>query len=189
MSTALQRIAALVLLVATLPVLAVIAALVMALQGRPVLFRQVRSGKDGVPFRLVKFRSMRDLRDAVGVLLPDDQRVTPIGAFLRRSRLDELPSLWNVAAGELTFIGPRPLLPQTIADLGDRGIDRGKVAPGLTGWAQVNGNTLLTLDQKIDLDLWYVAHRNIVTDVKILMRTVWVMVAGEKQTLAVGKVR
>ena len=184
MSALVGRMVGLVLLLACLPVMAVLAALVLILQGRPILFRQVRSGKDGVPFRMVKFRSMRDLRDSQGALLPDAERTTPIGAFLRRSRLDEIPGLWNVVTGDLAFIGPRPLLPETIAELGERGVRRGQVPPGLTGWAQVNGNTLLSIDEKVALDLWYIEHRSLKTDYKILLATLWVMLCGERRRMA-----
>jgi lipopolysaccharide/colanic/teichoic acid biosynthesis glycosyltransferase len=176
------RLTGLILLIACLPVLLVLALVVMVLQGRPVLFHQIRSGKGGKPFTMVKFRSMRDLRDADGVPLPDAERVTGVGTFLRRSRLDELPGLWNVITGDIAFIGPRPLLPETIAGLGERGVRRGQVAPGLTGWSQVNGNTLLTLDEKIDLDLWYIENRSLRTDCMVLLATVWVMLGGEKRS-------
>jgi lipopolysaccharide/colanic/teichoic acid biosynthesis glycosyltransferase len=163
MTRTLARLVGLILLIACMPLLLILGLVVLVLQGRPVLFHQMRSGKGGHPFKMVKFRSMRDLRDANGVPLPDDERVTAIGTFLRRSRLDELPGLWNVATGDIAFIGPRPLLPETITGLGERGVMRGQVAPGLTGWSQVNGNTLLTLDEKIDLDLWYIENRSLRT--------------------------
>lgn len=182
MTKLIARMTGLVLLVACLPILLILAAVVLVFQGRPILFHQMRSGKGGLPFKMVKFRSMRDLRDANGVPLPDEARVTKIGTFLRRSRLDELPGLWNVATGDIAFIGPRPLLPETILGLGERGIKRGQVAPGLTGWSQVNGNTLLTLDEKIDLDLWYIDNRSLRTDCTVLIATLWVMLGGEKRS-------
>jgi lipopolysaccharide/colanic/teichoic acid biosynthesis glycosyltransferase len=176
-----SRIVAAFLLVLLTPLLAVLVLLVRLSMGRPVLFRQQRSGKDGQIFTLAKFRSMRDASDAAGNPLPDNQRITPLGRLLRRSRLDELPGLWNVITGDIAFVGPRPLLPQTIAKLGHTGHRRGKVKPGLTGWAQVNGNTLLTLEEKVDLDLWYADHANWQLDLSILMRTVWVMIVGERR--------
>lgn len=182
MTKLIARMTGLVLLLACLPILLILAAVVLVFQGRPILFHQMRSGKGGLPFKMVKFRSMRDLRDANGVPLPDEARVTKIGTFLRRSRLDELPGLWNVATGDIAFIGPRPLLPETIIGLGERGIKRGQVAPGLTGWSQVNGNTLLTLDEKIDLDLWYIDNRSLRTDCTVLIATLWVMLGGEKRS-------
>ncbi|MDG5747710.1 sugar transferase [Qipengyuania sp. XHP0207] len=174
------RITAALALLAASPVLAVLAGFILVGQGRPVLFRQARSGQHGVPFTLVKFRSMRDARDEAGHLLPDAERTTTIGAFLRRSRLDELPGLWNVARGEMNWIGPRPLLPETIHDLGERGRRRCEVRPGLTGYSQISGNTLLDLDDKIALDLWYVEHRSPRLDASILARTIGVMVLGER---------
>lgn len=176
-----SRIVAAFLLVLLTPLLAVLTLLVRLLMGKPVLFRQQRSGKNGRIFTLTKFRSMRDTSDEAGNPLPDAQRVTSLGRLLRRSRLDELPGLWNVVTGDLAFVGPRPLMPQTIANLGHTGNERGKVKPGLTGWAQVNGNTLLTLEEKVDLDLFYVAHANWRLDLSILLLTVWVIIAGERR--------
>ncbi|MBK5264129.1 MAG: sugar transferase [Alphaproteobacteria bacterium] len=148
--------------------------------GRPVFFRQRRAGLGGVSFTLVKFRSMRDTRDAAGKLLPDSRRVTAIGRLLRRSRLDELPELWNIIRGDMAFIGPRPLLPETVAAMAGEGVKRGKLRPGLTGWAQVNGNSLLTPADKLALDLWYVDQRSLAIDLTILFRTLGVMIAGER---------
>lgn len=176
-----RRLLAVFALLVLMPVNLVIAVLLRVLQGKGVLFRQLRSGYGGVPFTLVKFRTMRDLRDANGHLLDDADRVTGIGTFLRKTRLDELPSLWNVVTGDIAIVGPRPLLPETIQGLGERGARRGRVRPGLTGWAQVSGNTLLSLDEKIDLDLWYIDNGNWKTDLSILVSTVSVMVAGEKR--------
>lgn len=176
-----SRIVAALLLTALSPLLAGLALLVRLSVGSPILFRQQRAGKNGQPFTLIKFRSMQDSNDTVGNPLPDEQRVTSVGRLLRRSRLDELPGLWNVVRGDLSFVGPRPLLPQTIANLGHTGQSRGTVKPGLTGWAQVNGNTLLTLQEKVDLDLWYVANANWRLDLSILLRTARVMVRGEKR--------
>lgn len=180
-SSILRRFLAGLAFIALMPVNLVIAVLLRIKQGQNVLFRQTRSGFKGKPFTLVKFRTMRDLRDAEGHLLPDEDRVTGIGTFLRKTRLDELPSLWNVVNGDIAIVGPRPLLPETIASLGERGIKRGSVPPGLTGWAQVNGNTLLSLDEKIALDLWYIDNGHWRTDLSILISTLGVMAAGEKR--------
>lgn len=177
-----SRLIALFLLALSLPAMALLALLVAISMGRPVIFRQARSGKDGKDFTLVKFRSMSDARDARGDLLPDADRTTMVGSFLRRSRLDELPGLLNVVRGEMNFVGPRPLLPQTIASKGEAGRRRGAVAPGITGWAQVNGNTLLTLDEKIALDLWYIEHRSWTLDLQIILRTLLVMIGGERRS-------
>lgn len=180
----LARLLAAVLLVVLAPLMLALALGVLVSMGSPVLFRQKRAGLGGQSFEMLKLRSMRDTRGADGALLPDDQRVTSFGKFLRRSRLDELPGLVNIVTGELAFVGPRPLLPETIRDLGDRGVSRGMVRPGLTGWSQVNGNTKLSLDRKIDLDLWYVQNRSWWLDLQILVRTISVMIFGERETRA-----
>jgi lipopolysaccharide/colanic/teichoic acid biosynthesis glycosyltransferase len=163
-----------------LPVLILLALAVRGALGRPTLFVQQRAGRHGRPFRLLKFRSMTDARDAAGRLLPDEARIVPFGRLLRRSRLDELPELWNVLWGEMSLVGPRPLLPETVAGFGEAGQRRGAVRPGLTGWAQVNGNTALTDEDKLALDLWYIDHRSLALDVAILARTLAVLVGGEK---------
>jgi lipopolysaccharide/colanic/teichoic acid biosynthesis glycosyltransferase len=148
--------------------------------GRPVLFRQVRSGRGGRPFVMVKFRTMRALHDPAGRLLPDKLRATRLGRLLRRTRLDELPELWNIARGDMSFVGPRPLLQETIAAMGEAGHVRGSVRPGLTGWAQVNGNALLSERDKLALDLWYVANASFATDLMIIARTLKVVFFGER---------
>lgn len=176
------RLLAALLLLAVLPLLAVLGIGIVLSMGRPVLFRQRRAGLHGQAFTLLKLRSMREAAGKDGQPLPDEARVTRFGRFLRRSRLDELPGLWNVAAGDMAFVGPRPLLPETIAGLGQPGAMRGEVRPGLTGWSQVNGNTLLSLDEKIALDLWYVAHAGPLLDLRILALTAWVMVGGERRS-------
>ena len=176
----LSRLVALILLVLVSPILLTLGLAVLLFQGSPVIFRQMRMGKDCQPFQLVKFRSMRDTRGPDGELLPDEMRTTGIGKFLRRSRLDELPGLWNVARGDMAFVGPRPLLPETIEELGQQGERRCEVKPGLTGWSQVSGNTLLSLDQKVALDIWYIDNRDWLLDLQILARTVLVMVGGER---------
>lgn len=172
--------AALILLL-LLPMNLAIALLLRILQGPGVLFRQERSGLGGRSFELIKFRTMRDLRDPEGRPLEDEARVTPIGTFLRKTRLDELPSFWNVLSGDLAYVGPRPLLPETIKSLGERGKKRGEVLPGLTGWAQISGNTMLTLEEKISLDLEYIELRRWHTDAQVIVRTVWMMINGEKR--------
>ncbi|MCF8708248.1 sugar transferase [Rhizorhapis sp. SPR117] len=167
-------------LVLLAPVLLFFTVAVVTAMGRPVFFRQTRAGRGGVSFTLVKFRSMRETCDAAGKLLPDDKRITVLGRLLRRSRLDELPELWNIIRGDMAFIGPRPLLPETVAAMAEDGIKRGKLRPGLTGWAQVNGNSLLTPADKLALDLWYVDQRSLAIDLNILFRTLGVMIAGER---------
>ena len=163
-----------------LPVMAVIAGAIRLTDGAPVLYRQVRVTKGGRRFPVIKFRTMTDARDRDGRLLPDAMRTIRIGGFLRRSRLDELPQLWNILTGTMSLIGPRPLLPATIEEAGERGRQRCAVRPGLTGWAQVNGNTLLGERDKIALDLWYIANRSLWLDLTILARTISVAVRGER---------
>jgi lipopolysaccharide/colanic/teichoic acid biosynthesis glycosyltransferase len=164
----------------TLPLLVLTGLLVFLMLGRPVLFRQDRSGKASLPFRMVKFRSMTDARGSDGELLPDAQRTPAFGRLLRRSRLDELPEILNIVRGEMALVGPRPLLPQTIARLAARGMLRSSVPPGLTGWAQVSGNSMLSEDEKLDLDLWYIRNRTWILDARILLATASVMVFGER---------
>lgn len=176
------RLLAAAALTALLPLLAILGLGVLISVGRPVLFRQGRSGLDGRTFILVKLRSMRESTGPSGLPLPDEDRVTPFGRFLRRSRLDELPGLWNVVTGDMALVGPRPLLPETIDGLGATGAARGKVRPGLTGWSQVNGNTLLSLDEKVALDLWYVSHASWRLDARILAMTIKVMAGGERRS-------
>ncbi|MBB3346786.1 MULTISPECIES: sugar transferase [unclassified Sphingomonas] len=163
-------------LVFVAPLLLLLALVQAAVAGRPILFVQARSGLAQRPFPLRKFRTMNDRRDAAGALLPDDQRLLPTGRFLRATRMDELPQLWNVLRGEMSLIGPRPLLPVTIAAAGEQGAARARVRPGLTGWAQVNGNTRLSEAEKLALDLWYIEHRGLRLDLEILFRTL--LVAG-----------
>lgn len=163
------------------PLLLALALLVLVGMGRPVLFRQMRSGLGGREFEMLKFRTMLDLKDANGAPLPDAQRVTGLGRFLRRSRLDELPELINIARGDMAFVGPRPLLPHTIQALRADGVERGRVRPGLTGLAQVSGNTLLSMEEKLHYDLHYVRNRSWAIDARIMARTIGVVWGGEKR--------
>ncbi|MBW6528598.1 sugar transferase [Sphingomonas sp. RHCKR7] len=158
------------------PLLLLLALVQAAVAGRPILFVQTRSGLAQRPFRLRKFRTMNDRRDVSGALLPDAERLLPTARLLRATRMDELPQLWNVLRGEMSLIGPRPLLPDTIAGAGERGTARARVRPGLTGWAQVNGNTRLSEAEKLALDLWYIEHRGLRLDLEILVRTL--LIAG-----------
>jgi lipopolysaccharide/colanic/teichoic acid biosynthesis glycosyltransferase len=171
---------AVVAIVLLAPLFAVVVFLVRMGLGAPVLFIQSRSGRAGRPFQLIKLRSMHDASDALGGPLPDAGRTPAIGRFLRRTRLDELPELINILRGDMAFVGPRPLLPGTIDSLGSLGQLRGSVRPGLTGWAQVNGNAMLTLQQKIALDLWYIANRSVSLDLEIIFKTVGVVMLGER---------
>jgi lipopolysaccharide/colanic/teichoic acid biosynthesis glycosyltransferase len=169
-------------LVITGPVMLIIGVVLLITQGSPIVFRQIRSGHNQKTFTIVKFRTMRDLHDTQGVALPDAVRTTRVGRFLRRSRLDELPELFNIFCGEMNFVGPRPLLPGTVAAMGDDGRLRGTVRPGLTGLAQVNGNTLLSTREKLDFDLRYVRERSLGLDARIIVRTLFVLINGEKRS-------
>ena len=140
--------------------------------GSPVLFTQVRPGLHGKPFRMVKFRTMTDERDDSGALLPDAQRLTPFGRFLRASSLDELPELWNVLRGEMSLVGPRPLLMEYLPLYSPEQARRHEARPGITGWAQVNGRNAISWDDKFALDVWYVDHRSLFLDIRILWLTV-----------------
>jgi sugar transferase EpsL len=153
------------------PVLAVMAAVVRRSMGAPVLFRQERPGLRGSPFDVLKFRSMRDARDERGRLLPDSERLTGVGRFLRASSLDELPQLWNVVRGDLSLVGPRPLLMQYLERYSPEQARRHDVKPGITGWAQVNGRNAISWGEKFALDVWYVDHWSLWLDLKILALT------------------
>jgi lipopolysaccharide/colanic/teichoic acid biosynthesis glycosyltransferase len=153
-----------------LPML-LVALLVRLKLGRTVLFTQVRPGLHGKPFRMVKFRTMTEERDLDGALLPDAQRLTSFGRFLRASSLDELPELWNVIKGDMSLVGPRPLLMQYLPLYSPNQARRHEVRPGITGWAQVNGRNAITWEDKFKLDVWYVDNRSIWLDIKILWLT------------------
>jgi lipopolysaccharide/colanic/teichoic acid biosynthesis glycosyltransferase len=154
------------------PVLAAIALLVRVKIGSPVLFRQVRPGLDGAPFELLKFRTMTNAWSPDGAPLPDSVRLTPFGRFLRSSSLDELPELFNILKGEMSLVGPRPLLMEYLPLYSPEQARRHSVRPGLTGWAQVNGRNALSWEEKFALDLWYVENRSFRLDLKILALTV-----------------
>ncbi|WBY04086.1 sugar transferase [Ramlibacter tataouinensis] len=140
--------------------------------GGPVLFRQTRPGKGGVPFEMVKFRTMTDERGADGELLPDAQRLPPFGRMLRATSLDELPELWNVLKGDMSFVGPRPLLMEYLPLYSPEQARRHEVRPGITGWAQVNGRNAISWEQRLKLDVWYADNRSLWLDAKIIARTV-----------------
>jgi lipopolysaccharide/colanic/teichoic acid biosynthesis glycosyltransferase len=146
--------------------------LVRCKMGRPVFFRQERSGLHGKPFEMIKFRTMTDERDASNALMPDFQRLTPFGRFLRSSSLDELPQLWNVLRGEMSMVGPRPLLMEYLPLYSSEQARRNEVRPGITGWAQVNGRNAISWADKFAMDVWYVDHRSLWLDVRILWLTV-----------------
>jgi lipopolysaccharide/colanic/teichoic acid biosynthesis glycosyltransferase len=154
------------------PVIAVVALSVRMKLGNPVLFRQVRPGLHGQPFTLLKFRTMVDAVDSSGSPLADGQRLTAFGQFLRRSSLDELPELYNVLRGDMSLVGPRPLLMEYLPLYTAEQARRHDVRPGLTGWAQVNGRNAISWDQKFAFDLWYVEHSSLTLDLKILWLTI-----------------
>ena len=147
--------------------------------GSPVFFCQTRPGLHGKPFKMVKFRTMTDARGPDGDLLPDVDRLTPFGRFLRASSLDELPELWNVLKGEMSLVGPRPLLMEYLPLYSPEQARRHAVRPGITGWAQVNGRNALSWDDKFKLDVWYVDHGTLWLDIKILWRTVRKVIVRE----------
>ncbi len=163
----------LALLVVLLPVLCLIALLIACTLGRPVLFRQRRAGRRGKSFELLKFRTMSEKATPDGDLFPDAQRVTRAGSFLRASSLDELPELLNVLNGDMSLVGPRPLLLRYVARYSPEQRRRLEVCPGMTGWAQVNGRNAITWEKRFVLDLWYVEHRSLWLDLRILCLTAW----------------
>ncbi|WP_265518348.1 sugar transferase [Nitratireductor luteus] len=175
-----QRIAASIVLAMVAIPAVVTAALVWISVGRPLLFRQVRSGVGGRAFTLIKFRTMHDLRDAEGELLPDCMRETAITRLIRRLRLDEIPQLLAILNGDMNFIGPRPLPPRIVASFGHFGSVRNEVRPGLTGWAQVNGNTRLSDADKLALDIWYIDNHSAALDAWIILLTVVTVLRGER---------
>jgi sugar transferase EpsL len=153
------------------PLLGLIALCVAVNMGRPVLFRQMRPGLHGKPFLMSKFRTMRDAVDAEGHPLSDAERLTKLGVFLRSTSLDELPELWNVLRGDMSLVGPRPLLMQYLNHYTSTQARRHEVRPGVTGWAQINGRNALSWDEKFKLDVWYVDNQSLGLDLKILLRT------------------
>lgn len=159
-------------LLVALPLLLIIALLVRLYLGSPILFRQIRPGLDALPFEILKFRTMLDAVDTYGNPLPDADRLTRFGRFLRASSLDELPELWNVLKGEMSLVGPRPLLMEYVPLYDANQRRRHAVRPGITGWSQVNGRNALSWDEKFALDIWYVDNRSFWLDIKILFMTV-----------------
>ena len=154
------------------PLILVIAALVWLTMGRPVLFKQLRAGYRGRPFTLFKFRTMREDRDAEGRPLPDGQRLSKLGKLLRQLSLDELPQFWNVWKGEMSLVGPRPLLVDYLPRYSPEQARRHEVKPGVTGWAQVNGRNALSWGERFELDVWYVDHWSLSLDARILWKTI-----------------
>jgi sugar transferase EpsL len=166
-------------LIVFVPLLCVIAFALRANMGSPILFRQVRPGYKGMPFTLLKFRTMTNARGPDGRLLPDGARLTRVGVFLRRFSLDELPELWNVLRGEMSLVGPRPLLMEYLDRYSPEQARRHDVKPGITGWAQVNGRNALSWEQKFAFDIWYVENWCLLLDLQILAQTFWRVLKGE----------
>lgn len=164
---------ALIVLICISPILLVVTVwLHYANKGAGAFFRQLRPGKYGEPFYVVKFKTMTDERDAEGILLPDEKRLTKVGRFVRSTSLDELPQLWNVFKGEMSLIGPRPLLMQYLPLYTAEQMRRHEVRPGISGWAQVHGRNLLKLSKKFEYDVWYVDHCTLKTDLLIIWMTI-----------------
>jgi sugar transferase EpsL len=161
------------------PIILIIALLVLIFHGKPVIFKQIRPGFRGKPFTVYKFRTMNDARDNEGNLLPDAQRLTSLGKFLRASSLDELPELLNVLRGEMSLVGPRPLLIQYLERYSPEEARRHDVTPGITGWAQINGRNAITWEDKFKLDLYYVDNWSLWFDFKIIFITLWKLIKRE----------
>lgn len=166
------------------PVMILVALLVRIKLGSPIMFRQRRPGLHGRPFTLLKYRTMTDARDEQGNLLPDAERLTPFGRLLRSTSLDELPELFNVLRGEMSLVGPRPLLMQYLDRYTEQQMRRHEVKPGITGWAQVRGRNTLSWERKFALDVWYVDHRSLWLDLRIIALTLWKILKREGVTQA-----
>jgi len=165
-------ITSLIALIILSPIMGVTAILIRKKIGSPVLFKQQRPGLKDEPFYVYKFRSMTNARDEKGELLPDDIRLTSLGKVIRKLSLDELPQLWNVLKGDMSFVGPRPLLMEYLPLYNERQARRHEVRPGITGWAQVNGRNAISWEEKFELDVWYVENRSFWLDMKIIFMTV-----------------
>ena len=162
---------AIILIVIFLPVYIMVSILILIKMGRPILFRQQRPGLIGKVFSIYKFRTMTNEADENGNLLPDDKRLLGTGKFIRSTSLDELPQIFNVLKGDMSFVGPRPLLMEYLPRYGERQKKRHDVKPGITGWAQVNGRNAISWEQKFEYDVWYVEHQSFLLDMKILWLT------------------
>tara|TARA_R110000868_G_scaffold8205_3_gene42613 strand:- start:199740 stop:200351 length:612 start_codon:yes stop_codon:yes gene_type:complete len=162
---------AICLLIVLSPLMLVLYALIMIFIGKPVIFKQIRPGRNAKPFMLYKFRTMSNVQDESGNLLPDSDRMTKFGNFLRSASLDELPQLFNVLNGDISLVGPRALLPEYLSLYSTKQARRHEVKPGITGWAQVNGRNAISWEDKFKLDVWYVDHQSFSVDIKILCLT------------------
>ena len=179
MKRGLDSVATFLGLVILSPVVVALAVLIRQQMGSPVLFRQTRPGLHGQPFEMIKFRTMRDAVDKDGRPLPDSERLTSLGRWLRATSLDELPELWNVLRGEMSLVGPRPLLMEYLPLYTPAQARRHEVRPGITGWAQVNGRNALSWEEKFALDVWYVDNQSLWVDLKILALTLWKVLKRE----------
>ena len=175
----LDFILSIIIMLVCLPVMLIVGLIIFLTEGKPIFFFHERPGKDGQPFKLIKFRSMRNARDAEGNLLPDGERITNFGNFIRKTSIDELPELINVLRGEMSLVGPRPLLMQYVDRYSPQQFRRHEVLPGITGWAQVNGRNTISWNEKFMLDIWYIDHWSVWLDIKILLLTVWKVISGE----------
>jgi len=161
------------------PILLIVSISIIIFIGRPVFFKQNRPGLIGQPFNFYKFRTMTNKKDESGNLLPDKERLTPFGAFLRKTSLDELPSLWNVLKGDMSLVGPRPLLMEYLDYYSPEQARRHEVKPGITGWAQINGRNSISWEEKFKLDVWYVDNQSFWLDMKIIVLTIWKVLKRE----------
>lgn len=167
----LDRLLAAIALIILSPFIAILAIAIRFNMGSPIIFSQPRGGKDNSTFTFYKFRTMTDERDSNGQLLPDMERLTPLGKFLRQTSLDELPQLWNVLKGDMSFVGPRPFVATYLDRYTPEQARRHDVLPGITGWAQINGRNSITWEEKFKLDLWYIQNWSLGLDLKILVQT------------------
>lgn len=154
------------------PLFIIISLLLLLSNGRPIIFKQIRPGLNGVHFNFYKFRTMNEKKDEKGQLLSDQKRITNLGKILRKLSLDELPSLFNVLKGDMSLVGPRPLLVEYLSLYSNKHSRRHQVKPGITGWAQINGRNTISWEEKFELDLWYVNHQSFILDLKILLITI-----------------
>ena len=161
------------------PFIIIIGLWLLIVLGHPIFFKQQRPGLNGISFNFIKFRTMTNTKNSEGDLLPDKNRLTPLGSFLRKTSLDELPSLWNVLKGDMSLVGPRPLLMEYLPLYSKEQMRRHEVKPGITGWAQINGRNTISWDEKFKLDVWYVDNQSIWLDTKILFITAWKVLKRE----------
>ena len=164
-----------IIIIIMIPICIIVVLAILIFQGMPIFFKQDRLGKDHLPFKVIKFCTMTRMRDQEGELLPDIDRTTRLGTFLRKTSIDEIPSLWNVLKGEMSVVGPRPLRSRYLERYSPEQDRRHEVKPGITGWAQVNGRNTITWEERFKLDVWYVDHQSFLLDCKILLLTIFVV--------------